>query len=58
MSSELAACLICSGPTPSFANCAVTESTRLLPWLAYLGSSVPNRAIETMTARARANTMA
>ena len=58
MSSEPAACLICSGPTPSLASCAVTELTRLLPWLAYLGSSVPSRAIETMIARARDSTIA
>ena len=58
MSSEPAACLICSGPTPNLASCSVTELTRLPLWPAYLGSSVPSRAIETMIARASESTIA
>ena len=58
MFSEPAACLICSGPTPNFASLAVTESTRPAALDAYLGSSVPSRAIETMIPSARPSRIA
>ena len=56
--SEPAACLICSGPTPSAASLAVAEFTR--PWAvdAYWGSSVASRASEMMIPNARPSRIA
>ena len=56
--SELAACLICSDPTPSSASLAVAESTRPSAFDAYWGSSVPRRAIEMMIPSARPSRIA
>ena len=56
--SELAACLICSDPTPSAASLAVAESTRPSAFDAYCGSSVPRRASEKMIPNARPSRIA